>query len=85
MHLDGVVACTLRPIGLHGCTKLALHDDEPPANLHTVGRRFDLLRRTYTIIDDNKDTTFIDEVQLKSAFPGHGYRCSSPIQQHQLL
>jgi hypothetical protein len=52
------------------CRKLALSATKPSANLHTAEWRLDLSRRTCMITDDNRDTIFVNEVQLKPTSPG---------------
>jgi hypothetical protein len=59
------------------CKKLVLHVDEPPANLHATKRWLDLSRQTRMITDDNGDTVFVNEVQLKPRSLGHDYGYSS--------
>jgi hypothetical protein len=49
----------------NNCKNLNLRGDEPPANLHVAGRRLDVLETTCTIKDYNRDTIFVNEVQLK--------------------
>jgi hypothetical protein len=61
------------------CKNLALRDDKPPANLHIAEQRLDLPRREVALItDDNRDTIFGNEVQLKPTSLGHDYGRSSP-------